>query len=189
MRKYEGDWGTIEVMKTFCAYLMKKAIGTGKRLPRANYQRAAENSAKRNPNGLRGPRYGQAALRKSQVSAMSTNPTANINTLPSPDKEINFHHPATEPTICSQLSQPGIIGHWDNTNLLHNEQPYGFSERQEPPNRSHSGQHIARQPQEPNTPLHFLNTPNPAFMQTIYQPPNTPEPTNRHNIDSHAATG
>jgi len=87
MSRYEGDWGTREVAKTCCKYTANQAIRTGEREPRPNYRHTAENSAKRNPDGLRGPRYGKSALRKAQSSqARNTSqyPNASTNLSPSP---------------------------------------------------------------------------------------------------------
>ncbi|KAF9793065.1 hypothetical protein BJ322DRAFT_99946 [Thelephora terrestris] len=110
MQKYEGDWGTREVMKSCCKYHMKGAIATGKRPPRANYPHAARNSAKRDPNGLRGPKYGQAASRRARNADSLIDTAADSNPL----LTIGNLHSTTERTAHLQLAPSNDIGHWDN---------------------------------------------------------------------------
>ncbi|KAF9791967.1 hypothetical protein BJ322DRAFT_1102499 [Thelephora terrestris] len=115
MRKYDGDWGTREIMKTICGYHMKKAIDSGKRPPRANYAHAAKNSAKRNPNSLRGPKCRTAASRKARDSNTPTNIAADSNPSPTFDETVDYLHLAARPLATrSQPSPTDGIGRWDD---------------------------------------------------------------------------
>ena len=81
-------------MKTHCRYLISRAIKTGIRKPRANYAHAAKNSAKRDPNAPRGPKYGKVAIRRTQdVRSSSTSSNHDVParsvTLPSLNQMAN----------------------------------------------------------------------------------------------------
>jgi len=64
------------------------AIEAGERKPRPNYAHTARNSAKRNPNGPRGSKFGKAALRRkaeaSQMGDVSPDPVAPTDSTPPP---------------------------------------------------------------------------------------------------------
>lgn len=161
MRKYDGDWGTRQVMKTCCKYYMNAAIQAKKREPRNNYLHTAKNSAKRDPNGPRGPKYGQAASRRAQVGNHdSMDPATNLDPLPPSNGAVDYLRPTIEPIIHSQTSQPHVASHWDgqssfsNVNQAHYEQcrlPRPCPDWQ--PLAGPSQQHIQ----------------NPAFMENMYQ--------------------
>lgn len=100
-------------MKTYCKYLMGQAIQAGCRQPRSNYNHTAKNSAKRDPNGLRGPKYGKAALRTAQESKVSDitvnlGPPAGLDPSPPFGEVVDYldPQPHLEPAAGSSLAIP-----------------------------------------------------------------------------------
>lgn len=123
MSKYDGDWATREVAKSSARYLAKRAISAGERKPRTNYPHAAKNSAKRDPNGRRGPKYGKSASRdvdKTRASDAPPLPGTPINFVPSPlpDQATNY--------LPGPLEFNGLLSA-AATQLPHNTRPHSES--------------------------------------------------------------
>lgn len=123
MKKYDGDWGTIEIMKTCCKYRISNAIQNGERQPRDNYRHTARNSAKRNPNGLRGPKHGKAAKRRArdaQGTEVPPNSGSSITSIPSlsfdgmadsSDAQHQFEPLASNGSLSSPILQSPHVTH------------------------------------------------------------------------------
>ena len=103
MANHVGDWGTTEVAKTCVKYFAQRAIKAGEHEPKPNYRHTAENSAKRNRDSPRGPKYGKAALRRAEDARASnthlhpTTPTSFTLSTP-PDQANNYLDPQAQHT-------------------------------------------------------------------------------------------
>ena len=194
MSKYDGDWATREVAKTCAKYFANRAIKAGEREPRANYRHVAENSAKRNPNGRRGPKYGKSALRNADdtrtgsASLLPNTPTdltpssllnQTADDPPEPSPHDTGPNSAAESTMLSPRSpNPHVVNRWHTRNPFLNayqvQEPNGPIRHHSP--HPHSHPHLdlpfAGPSQEVTVGPHYYprqTIQNPAFTEGMHR--------------------